>query len=152
MFVGTEQNSIKQFFMDIGFIPPQGMTLDYFILPPQTDVNSVVTSNDIPQENIQENPKRGTTIVYLPKDKSKIYSNPKTVAQPQQLQPMPYTPVVDTPAVEDPTAGQTKRLMSPEVKNKIAIVESTKTTFDMKLVEQIERFPKGTFFHFKKDN
>ena len=152
MFVGTEQNSIKQFFMDIGFIPPQGMSLDYFILPPDTDVDSVVPDGEIPQENIQENPKRGTTIVYLPKDKSKIYSNPKTVTQQAPLQPLPYTPVVDTPKVEDPNECQTKRLMSPEVKNKIAIIESTKRTFDMRLTEKINMFPKGTFFHFKKEN
>jgi len=155
MFIGTEQNTIKQFFTDIGFLCPKGMQLDYFILPPESDVESVAPSAEYNLGDIVTDPKRGTTVVYQPKDTTKLYSNPKNIpAQTPTLPPMPYTPVpvqniVNTAPVEDEGGGLT-RVMSPEVKNKIAIIENTKSVFDMKLKESIENFPKGTFFHFKR--
>jgi hypothetical protein len=148
MFIGTEQNTIQQFFKDIGFIAPQGMTLDYFILPQGSDVASVAPSQAYPTENVRQDPKRGTTLVYQPKDLTKLYSNPKTVQQETVPQPMPYTPVAPE---GNPIDGMPKQVMSQEVKNRVAVLESSKAHVDVRLLEQVGSFPKGTHFHFKAD-
>ena len=147
MFIGTEQNSIKQFFSDIGFIPPQGMKLDYFILPPNANVGAVAPPSLYPAENVRQDPKRGTTLVYQPKDPTKVHSDPKTKPVEAIPVPLPYTPAPLTPPQVD---GMPKQVMSPEVRNRVAVVESTRDHVDARLTESIGEFPKGTLFHFRR--
>lgn len=147
MFIGTEQNTIQQFFKDIGFIPPGGMTLDYFILPPNADVGSVAPPSIYPLENVKQDPKRGTTVVYQPKDATKVHADPKTKPIEVVPAPLPYTPAPVTPPVVD---GMPKQVMSQEVKNRVAVVESTRDHVDARLTESVGDFPKGTLFHFRR--
>lgn len=152
MFIGTEQNSIKRFFQDIGFIPPAGMALDYFILPPDSDVNTAAPPDEYPSNLVNTDPKRGTTVVYQPKDVSKVRADPKNGPDPlMHPAPMPFTPNKSPDFGLVGPDGQTKRVMSKELKNRVAVVESTRDHFDMRLNESTDRFPKGTFFHFRRE-
>ena len=152
MFIGTEQNSIKQFFQDIGFIPPAGMALDYFILPPNSDVETAAPAAEYPSNLVNTDPKRGTTLVYQPKDTSKVRADPKNGPEPlMHPAPLPFTPNKGPDFGLVGEDGQAKRVMSKEAKNRVAVVESTSDHLDMKLRESTDRFPRGTFFHFRRE-
>lgn len=138
MFIVSEDNDILDFFDAIGFIPPEGKTIDYFISP---------TEVDVPQNSGFSLEQSAPTEV----DQSQTYTRQAPVNKIVQadtpeayftynFEPLPTKPIPPQPQFED----MTDKTHCPFVQ---VVQESAMLGTTIRLEEDFGPFKKNTLFH-----
>lgn len=82
MYLNVPDRGVPDFLTALGFIAPQGYELDYFLLPPDSNEDSI---NEIKDEGFVEtndSALKGDNITYLKKDPSKSFSFSSAIVSP----------------------------------------------------------------------
>lgn len=136
---------MEDFLKAVGFIAPEGMTLEYFIVP-----NDKVSS----QYNVPKN--SNFELNGISKDLSKTYTqrDPKTKLSfsdiPDDSMTIPGPLPTKLPNVNRTTQAAINGVEVKAPGQALQIVETTKTYKSFILNESWAGFPKYTLFHFKK--
>jgi len=141
MFLTNTDYNVEDFLQAIQFIPPQGMSVAYFITP--NDINMPQGTGYQQQQNIEKMPDESQTYTMTPpQQKIDQAVTPAEFShwQPGELGRRQPTPNV-LPDITDP--GE-QELGCPFVK---VLSESRLYGTDIQLLEDFHMFPKNTLFH-----
>lgn len=146
MILVNNEQTIEDFLQACNFLAPNGMKLEYFIVPAQENGN---TAQYAPPQQA------GFQLEGVQKDLSKVYTQKDPVSK-HSFAPIPNDsgtipnslPVNDGGPVNPTTQAAIQGTMIKGPAKGLQIIENTSKTKSVMLKESWKGFPKNTLFHF----